>query len=174
MDDKSVTVVVSRRVVAGREQDYRDWVDAVSKASARFKGHLGATLRERAAGQEFHLIFRFDEVENLRAWERSEQRAEWIAKLDGIVEGGTRVDEYSGLEYLFDVKGPEVPKYKMAIVLSVVVFTMLLILRPIVSSALPESGATFQLLITVLLQVVMMTYLIMPQVYRLLSGWLES
>ena len=62
----------------------------------------------------------------------------------------------------------------MAIVLTVVVFLMLLLLRPLVGVTLPGASSVIQLLVTVVLQVVTMTYLIMPQVYRLLGGWLKS
>ncbi len=173
-DSRSVTVVVTRRVVPGREDDYRRWVDEISLASSGFPGHLGATLQGPTNENEFHIIFRYDTVEHLRAWEQSQERADWTHKLDGIVEGAERIERYCGLEFLFDSHGAPIPKYKMAIVLTAVVFLMLLMLRPLVAMVLGEIPAALQLFVTVLVQVTLMTFLIMPLVHRLLAGWLHK
>ena len=174
VDDKSVTVVITRTVISGREDDYREWANGISQISARQPGHLGATLRGPTESNEFHIIFRFDTVEHLRSWEQSQERADWTAKLEGIVEGAERIEKYCGLEFLFDSKGAEIPKYRMAIVLIAIVFLMLFILRPVVGMVLTGISPTLQLLITVILQVLLMTYLVMPTVYRLLGRWLRK
>lgn len=172
--DQPVTVVVSRQLVKGRESDYKQWAAQVSEVSEKFPGHLGATLQGPSADNEYHVIFRFDTVEHLRQWETSKERAEWVAKLGGVVEGEVRVQHYTGLESLFSSAAVSVQKYKMALVLTAIVFSMLLILRPIVGSLLPSLPAIAQLFITVVIQVTAMTYLVMPPVTRLLNNWLHE
>jgi antibiotic biosynthesis monooxygenase (ABM) superfamily enzyme len=173
-DDKSVTVVVTRRVIAGQEEKYRQWFREVSERSAKFPGHLGATLQGPTDNNDFHVIFRYDTVEHLRAWEQSEERAHWTAKLAGVVQGEAKVDKYCGLEFLFDSSGPPVPKYRMVIVLTAVVFLMLLALRPLSARLFEAVPPSLQLLITVTVQVIAMTYLVMPLIYRWLGRWLRS
>lgn len=173
IDEQSVTVVITRRPVEGREKEYIEWVAGVSETSALFPGHLGATLQGPIDG-EYHIVFRFDTVENLRNWENSAERGRWIRKLVGLVEGEDRVERFTGLEFLFDTKVAVVKKHKMAVVLTVVVFTMLGILRPIIATLIPEVPATVQLLCTVIIQVLAMTYVVMPMVTRVLGKWLHG
>ncbi|MGI9286859.1 MAG: antibiotic biosynthesis monooxygenase [Pseudomonadales bacterium] len=173
-NDKSVTVVVTRRLMPGREADYKQWAAEIRQVSERFPGHLGATLQGPTDANEYHIIFRFDTVEHLRQWENSKERAQWIEKLGGIVEGEARIERYCGLEFLFSSAVAPVQKYKMALVLTVVVFVMILILRPIVAMVLPGLPATIQLFITVVIQVATMTYIVMPYVTRLLKHWLHG
>lgn len=173
-NDQSVTVVVTRRMVPGREADYKQWAAEIGRVSGQFPGHLGATLQGPTDANEYHIVFRFDTVEHLRQWENSRERAEWIEKLSGIVEGETRVERYCGLEFLFSSAVAPVQKYKMAMVLTGVVFVMILILRPIVATVLPGLPATAQLFVTVVIQVAAMTYIVMPYVTRLLKNWLHG
>ncbi|MGI9295019.1 MAG: antibiotic biosynthesis monooxygenase [Pseudomonadales bacterium] len=174
VNDQSVTVVVTRRVVPGREADYKQWAAEIGQVSERFPGHLGATLQGPTDANEYHIIFRFDTVEHLRHWENSNERAELIEKLSQIVEGEARVERYCGLEFLFSSAVAPVQKYKMALVLTGVVFLMILILRPIVATVFPGLPATAQLFVTVMIQVAAMTYIVMPYVTRLLKNWLHG
>lgn len=173
-NDQSVTVVVTRRVVPGREADYKRWAGEIGRVSEQFPGHLGATLQGPTAANEYHIIFRFDTVEHLQQWENSKERAEWTAKLDGIVKGEAHIDRYTGLEFLFSSAVAPVQKYKMALVLTCVVFVMITILRPIVATVLPGLPATVQLFVTIVIQVATMTYIVMPYVTRLLKRWLHG
>jgi antibiotic biosynthesis monooxygenase (ABM) superfamily enzyme len=173
-NDKSVTVVITRRPVSGREAEYRQWAADISVVSEKFPGHLGAKLQGPTADNEYHIIFRFDCVDHLQQWENSMERAQWVGKLNGIVEGEARVDRYCGLEFLFSSAVAPVQKYKMALVLIVVVFVMISILGPIVRLVLPGLPALVQLLLTVVIQVSAMTYSVMPYVTRVLKKWLQA
>ncbi|MGI9288369.1 MAG: antibiotic biosynthesis monooxygenase, partial [Pseudomonadales bacterium] len=70
-DVESVTVVVTRKIVSGKEKAYRAWVDRVTQGSKVFPGHLGAQLQGPGPEGEYHTIFRYDSVENLRRWDES-------------------------------------------------------------------------------------------------------
>lgn len=171
-----VTISISRSVVPGREADYEAWVQGITAQAHKFPGHMGVNvIRPTPPSSEYVTIFRFDTYEQSRAWEESPIRAEWITRLEGITEGEEAVEKGTGLEFWFSL--PELPAahpspHKMAMVLLVVVFILVLsinfILGP-VTSGWPHAAKIFA---GVFLQVMLMTYLVMPRVTRLLKPWL--
>ena len=173
-NQESVTAVVTRRIVPGRKPDYVDWVHQIENVARRFPGHQGVTYKEPGELGECHVVFRFDTVEHLRDWEESAERREWIAKLEGIVEGEERIHRLTGLEFLF-ANQPHPKAYKMVLVLSIVIFIMQQILTPVVAflfNALPDTPDWGVLLFRVVLQVILLTYVVMPPITRCLAPWL--
>ncbi|HEY9098018.1 MAG TPA: hypothetical protein VIN38_04030 [Thiobacillus sp.] len=174
-DEQSVTAVVTRRIVPGREPDYLAWAYEVEQVAARFPGHQGITYKLQGEDNECHAVFRFDTVEHLLDWEESDERKHWTAKLDGIVEGEARIDRLTGLEFLFqDQLHPKA--HKMALVLTAAIFLIVVILNPFFSflaTTMPATPEWLLLLVRVILQVLLLTYLIMPRVMRILAPWLR-
>lgn len=170
----SVTAVVTRRIVRGRKPDYKTWVHDVEHVANQFPGHMGVTYKIPGDDNECHVIFRFDTVEHLRNWEKSEERKHWTAKLDGIVEGETRVHRLTGIEFLFrDQLHPKA--HKMVLILAVVIFSLSSILSPFFSQfgfAWPAVPGWIWRLTQVVLQVLLLTYFVMPRITRLLVTWL--
>jgi antibiotic biosynthesis monooxygenase (ABM) superfamily enzyme len=173
-----VTISVARRVVPGREADYEQWLKGITADALRFPGHMGVNvLRPTKGSNEYVTIFRFDTYEHSRAWEGSEVRAEWLHRLEGIVEGEDTVRRGTGLEFWFSL--PELPSahpspHKMALVLVVVVFTLLLVINTVLAPLTGDWPAVARLFVTVVVQVALMTYLVMPRVTLLLKSWLYS
>lgn len=80
-----VTVVVARTVRAGRETEYEALLSSILKAALKYPAHLGVNvMRPRPGSREYTLVFRFDTVDNLSAWEESTARADWVAKVDPV------------------------------------------------------------------------------------------
>lgn len=173
-EQESVTAVVTRRIVPGRKAEYADWVQQVGAVASQFPGHQGVTYKVKGERGDCHVVFRFDTIEHLRAWEESAERQKWLAKIEHMVEGEDRIKRLSGLEFLFaDQLHPKA--HKMALVLIAVIFTMLMLLSPLVSflfSALPGAPSWLAQLFQVSILVTLMTYFIMPRVTRLLMPWL--
>jgi len=174
-DEQSVTAVVTRRIVPGRKADYLAWVHGVEEVASRFPGHQGTTYKTKGQDNEYHVVYRFDTVEHLRDWEESEERRHWIEKLHGIVEGETRTDRLTGLEFLF--RNQLHPKaHKMTLVLTVTIFFLVVLLNPVflfLAEAMPGVPGWLLILFRVILQVVLLTYLIMPRIMRVLAPWLS-
>lgn len=174
-DEQSVTVVVTRRIVPGRQSDYLAWLHKVEEVVSRFPGYRGTTYKTQGGDNECHVVFRFDTVEHLRDWEESDERMHWRAKLDGIVEGESRIDRLTGLEFLFrDQLHPKA--HKMAFVLTVTIFLIVVILNPVFSfltATMPTVPEWILLLVRVILQVLLLTYLVMPRIMRILAPWLR-
>ena len=173
-----VTVSISRKIIAGRESAYEQWVRGITAQALTFPGHMGVNvLRPSPGSREYVTKFRFDNYDHMTAWEESPLRAEWLHKLEDIVESQAEAIRGTGLEFWFSL--PELPArhpspHKMAIVLLVVVFSMLSILNFVFAPVVEGWPAELRLLFLVTVQVILMTYLIMPRVTKFLQGWLYS
>ncbi|MDF1802074.1 antibiotic biosynthesis monooxygenase [Thalassovita sp.] len=175
-----VTVSISRRAMPGRETDYEAWLHGIVDAASDFPGHMGVNIL-RPSGKtdgRYVLIYRFDSWAHCEAWERSDTRRSWVDQLDDIVEGDAETRRVTGLEAWFDL--PEVPaakhppQWKMAITLIVVVFCIVFPLQLTIlplTTAWPHWSRT---LLIAVIQVLLMTYLIMPRVTKAIKGWLYA
>ncbi|MGB0659108.1 MAG: antibiotic biosynthesis monooxygenase [Mangrovicoccus sp.] len=175
-----VTVSISRRVKAGREAEYETWLHGIVEAAADFPGHMGVNIL-RPSGQtdgRYVLIYRFDTWHHCEAWERSDTRAEWVAKLGDLVEGDSELRRVTGLEAWFDL--PEIPlpaqkhapQWKMALVLVVVVFVVVYPLQLTILPLTQNWPHWTRTLTIAVIQVLLMTYVLMPRVTKALRGWL--
>lgn len=172
---ESVTAIVTRRVLPGRKDAYLEWVKQVDQVATTFPGHQGTTGKIAGEADECHVVFRFDTIENLKAWECSDERRQWLSQLGDIVdEGESRIERLTGLEFLFrDQLHPRA--WKMALVLTSAIFLLILVFGPVFSAlatAVPGLPSWLWTLLQVSFQVLLLTYLIMPWAMRLLAGWL--
>lgn len=178
MQDAPVTVSVSRRVLPGRTAEYEAWVHGIAEAASGFAGHQGLNVLRPSdqTGGRYVLIYRFDSDAHAKAWEASSDRSHWIAKLEGIAEGDDERKRVTGLEVWFDL--PQVPaaahapRYKMALVLVAVVFGLVFPMQVYLGPLLENWPRWAQSLTIVTIQVLLMTYLVMPRVTALLRPWL--
>jgi antibiotic biosynthesis monooxygenase (ABM) superfamily enzyme len=84
-----VTVIITRRVKAGRTADYEAWLQRLQHDARDLPGYLGVTTQRPAPGAppEYVSVLRFDSLASLRAFERSELRARALAEVSDFVEG---------------------------------------------------------------------------------------
>ena len=173
-----VTVSISRRVRAGHEAEYETWLHGIIEAASDFPGHMGVNIL-RPSGKtdgRYVLIYRFDSWAHCETWEKSETRAHWVRQLAEIVEGEAETRRVTGLEAWFDL--PEVPaakhapQWKMAITLIVVVFAIVFPLQLLILPLTSDWPHAARTLLIAVIQVLLMTYLVMPRVTKLLRGWL--
>ncbi len=177
-DNNPVTISVSRRVVPGREAEFEDWIRGIAEAASHFEGQQGLSILRPSekTGGRYVMIYRFDNYEHAAAWETSPERSEWIAKLEGISDGDADRKSETGLEVWFDM--PEIPaavpppRHKMAVVLIVVIFALVFALQVFLVPFMTGWPRWAQTLSIVTIQVVSMTYLIMPIITLLLKPWL--
>ncbi|AFT66231.1 antibiotic biosynthesis monooxygenase [Cycloclasticus sp. P1] len=179
-DNTAVTVSIARKVKKGAEQQYEDWLHRLSEVATKFPGHQGVHILKPSAqtGGDYVLIVGFNSYAHQKKWEESEQRQRFLDELDekGLIEGSTKIKKVSGLEFWFTL--PEVPssappnRHKMALVLMVVVFSLLVTINQVFAPWLSTLTPILKLAIMVVGQVLLMTYLVMPAVTRLLKNWL--
>jgi uncharacterized protein len=170
-----VTVTIARRVAPGREAEFEAFSSALTRAATTHPGFLGAgMLRPGHVGEPWHVVFRFDSVDHLRAWELSPERAELLASGEDLVRS-TDVQRVTGLETWFALPSrtaPAPPRWKMFVVSVVGIFVLQLVfnlaLQPL---ALPTAVRVALVAVAV---TALMTWLVMPHAARLLQDWLYA
>lgn len=164
-----VTTVVRRKVKAGREKDYEAWLERLTRGAAeQFKGYLGAEFhRPASAGADYCCIFRFASLEQLDAFEQSDFRSRMLAEAAPFFAADAAWERMTGLEFWFDpppgTKVPQPSPHRMALVLVVVVFALVLILNLLLGPLMTGWPLPLRVLVTVCIQVGLMTYVIMPR-----------
>ena len=134
-----VTLVLRRSVKARHEAEYETWLTGLQDASRGATGYLGVTTIRPAKGnreREFVTIVRFDSYQNLRAWEESEVRRCWSARLPvHAVAGDVDTRRLEGLTFWFQPPSSPPPispsPHKMALVVFVVILSTLIGLVPL-------------------------------------------
>ena len=174
-----VTVVVTRRVRSGREAEYEDWLKRLLAEAESLKGYLGATVQRPAADakvREFTSVFRFDSVESLKAFEGSELRRRYLAEVVDYVEADANWQRLTGLEFWFTPpKGTMVPqpsRWRMAVVMIAVVYGLVVSIGQLVALVMGQAPQSLRLLVTISIEVFLMTYVLMPRLTRWLARWI--
>ena len=190
--DGPITVIVTRTAKKGRIKEFEDWMDGIVHESLKFEGHLGVDVIRpvEQSKPEYVIIFRFNTLNNLLKWERSQARKKWLEKSKDVVEGEDKVQKLTGLEFWFTPHSPHLvkpeannnedtsppmnvpPRYKMAIVTVGIIFVLLYTLIPPIRQLTETLPLLLSDLLGVIIIVLLMTYLIMPSVTRLLKPWL--
>lgn len=177
-DREPVTVVVSRRVKSGREADYEAWLERLIQSASSLPGYLGAKVqRPREEGPPVYTsVFRFESVEALRAFETSELRKRALAEVTELVEADAAWSRLTGLELWFTPPAgtvvPQPSRLRMALVMIAVVYGLVLSLGQLVGLAMSGAPAPLRLLVTIVIEVLVMTYVLMPRLTRWLARWI--
>ena len=165
-----VTVVVTRRVLPGRQRDFAAWSERLLEAAGEIPGYLGTTVLADAAGTR-HIVERFADESSLKAWEKAPARA-------GLVEEANRFStverqSLSGLETWFDVPGAP-PRWKMAVTTFVAAYPIAYLVLRFAGPHETSWPAALRALVTVAILVPALTWLVMPRLTSLLGGWLHA
>lgn len=164
-----VTVLVRRRVKPGREAEYEAWLTRLTEGVAReFPGYLGAEfLRPSGTGGDYRSVFRFDSLAALERFEGSDFRARMLDAAAPLFAGDAAWERLTGLEFWFDpppgTRVPQPSPHRMALVLVAVVFVLVLVLNLALGPFLAGWPPALRVLVTVVIQVGLMTYVIMPR-----------
>jgi hypothetical protein len=177
----AVTVLITRRVKAGHEAAFEQASADMTAAASTFPGYLGGQLvRPDAEGSGddpmlYHMVFAFDTAEHLQGWQQSPTRSLGLAAIAPHIEGQT-LRQVSGLGHWFaEPVGPKQappPRWKVAVVtwlgIFPTVYAMFLLLGPLLA---PWPLLPRVMLVTALV-VLIMTWLVAPQLTKLLKPWL--
>ena len=123
---KDVTIVVSRTVFPGHDEEYGDWVRRLVKTGAEAPGNTGVItlIPQKGKGGLHHVIFQFKDQPSVDAWENSPVRQKLAEEADHFSRSHRQAA--SGLETWFSI--PECPQldtpphWKQAIVTFVGVY----------------------------------------------------
>jgi len=172
-----VTVTVARRVAPGREVEFEDWAERLTRAAAAFPGFLGAgLLRPGHVGEEWHVVYRFDSAGHLADWENAPERKAMLASGEHLMEE-TAVHRVSGLETWFALPGrtaPAPPRWKMFLVSVAGIYSLQLLFNSAVGRAVAPWPLALRVAALAATVTALMTWLVMPRLARLLESWLYA
>lgn len=173
-----VTVVVTRRVKAGHEAAYEAWLERLVGQASTLAGYLGTSVhRPPPSGpREYTSVFRFDSLEHLRAFEASDLRRRALAEVVDHVEADAAWHKLTGLELWFTPPPgtvvPQPSRLRMALVMIAVVYGLVLSIGQLVGLVLAHAPGPVRLLVTIVLEVFLMTYVLMPRITRWFARWI--
>lgn len=177
-NDPSVTVVISRRVKPECKAEFELFLSDITTACEKFHGHLGSNIFPpvNSDDPEYRIIFKFDRLSNLRNWEASPERKYWFDIAEPLTVSPPQIQVLTGLETWFTLSGKASitppPRYKMTVVTWLAVFPLITFISLILKQQLLILPLVFRVAIITAIAVPTMTYLLMPQMTKLFSGWL--
>lgn len=176
--NEPVTVVVTRRVKAGREADYEKWLSRLIDEARLMPGYMGTNIQRPSPSgpREYTSVFRFDSVDSLQGFEQSELRARYLQEAAAYVEADAVWKKLTGLEFWFapppGTVVPQPSRWRMALVMIAVVYGLVVSIGQLVALAAGSLPLQLRLLVTITLEVFLMTYILMPRLTRWLAWWI--
>jgi uncharacterized protein len=173
--DEAVGVVLSLHVpsanISAFDNTLRELIDA-----ARQKGRIsGEVLRGPLGplGRVYHVVYRFDDEQSLRAWEHSSERQTLAARAEALAARATR-DRLTGMEAWFDIPSgvPTPSRHRMAVLTWIGIWPLVSITLWLVAPLYADLPFLLRTAITSALLVCAMTYFVMPPLARRGEQWL--
>lgn len=176
--DPPVTVDVMQSVRPGHEREFEQLLEQIIATASTFDGYLGASVfRPSEHNQsEYRVVFKFDRLQHVKQWEKSAARQQYLAQAKQLTVDDGTFSILTGLETWFTLPsqpGLKPPaRYKMVLITGAVIFAINRLLALVPAAWLGRFPPLVQLLILIFVTVTLMTYVVMPRVTKLLSGWL--
>lgn len=174
---RPVTVLVTRRVKSGREEEFEAFLDQLRDEAASLPGYLGmAVIRPTGSSREYAVLYRFDSPEHMSAWRNSPVRAALVAASTDLAEEASNVRELCGLDTWFAVPSGQVvrppARWKMWLLSVCAIYPAITLLTyaagPLLAPlALPLRSAVLTPVLSAL-----MTWVLMPTLSRWSARWL--
>lgn len=177
--DTTVTKVVDRIPRQGMDAQLELALKNLIAAAIKFPGHQGVTVTRPSLPSRpgFHMVYRFDSCEHLRAWEESPEHAPLVAAANRYTQGEPRYNMLTGLETWFTlpVQGPAHPpaRFKMTVVSWIGIFPLVYLFLMVSGWILPaDTPVILRVVLVTALVVPSMSYLVAPRLTRLFKDWL--
>ncbi len=179
MSEHAVTVLISRNVKTGCEAQFERETLALMQAAGRFKGYLGAQLVHPGDDPEvedtmYHVVLAFDHQASLDTWNHSAERAEGLLATAPFIEGQPSIRPMVGLGlwYRTPLAGP--PRWKVAVVTWLGICPTVYLLFLLTGDLLKSWSLLPRTVVLTVAVVALMTWLVAPQLTKLLRPWLLS
>lgn len=175
---QAVTVVVSRRVRKGCEEQFEQLSTAMSNSAATFPGHLGSTMLRPASPEdpEYRIVFKFATQDDLERWQESDVRLRHLESFEGILTEPAKTEVISGMVAWFTlpaqnpVKPP--PKYKMTLVSWMALYPSVTLIFLLFGGVLERIPLLLRTLMITGVLMLLMSYVLMPRFTRWFAFWL--
>ncbi len=118
----AVTMINTRHVKSGREQEFEAWLKEYVRVAERQPGHLGINIVHPSATKPnaYTVISNYDSPEHLAGWLHSPEHTRWLERGREFLEADPEMQVLTGLETWFTPVGEQMitppPRWKMFLV----------------------------------------------------------
>ena len=173
-----VTTVICRKINAGHEKDYNDWVRRYLILERKAPGYLGTTIIVPGGSKSSlrYIIRCFTDKAAMDAWDNSEESLKLIEEANNYstrhYETSTGLETWFTLPELKTLTQSPPPRWKMAIVIFFAAYAISSVSRYILTPFIGEWSLFGSAVIYTGILVVSLTYFALPIANRLLRHWL--
>lgn len=177
-NEPPVTVYISRQVRPGCEARFEAVMHDLLRAAQDAPGYMGASVFRPvdATRPEYRVVFKFDRMSHLKAWEDSAERHAYLVQMEGLLVAPLHRTHVTGLEAWFtlpDQKTPPLPnRHRVALVTWLGVYLIGMIFALTLNPVIAPLPIPLRMLIHSSLFVSVMLYGVLPQLTRLFRRFL--
>jgi len=176
--DSPLTVVISRRVIKGREAEFEALSSRMTERAASYPGYMGANMFRPASADdpEYRIIFKFASEADLGAWQESTERRELLEQIEPLLVAPSKTETLSGLVNWFTLPGHNPvkppPKYKMTLVSWLALYPTVTLIFFLFNDLLLKLPLLIRTLVVTAVVMILMSYVLMPRFTRWFAFWL--
>ncbi|MCD1646661.1 antibiotic biosynthesis monooxygenase [Marinobacter adhaerens] len=173
-----LTVVVSRRVKKGNQEEFEALSSKMTERASRFPGYLGTTMFRPASEDdpEYRIVFKFRDRESLERWESSEERADLLGQIESLLIQPSEREVTSGIVTWFTLPGQNPvappPKWKMTLVSWLALYPAVTLVFVMFGDWLAQIPLFVRTLLVTAVVMLLMSYVLMPRMTRWFAFWL--
>ena len=172
-------MLVTRRIKPGKETAYEKLMHDIMRAADEFPGHLGAQLVRpgEQPGSEpdlYHVVFAFNSQQHLQAWQDSPARSLGLAALEPLVAGPAQTQMIGLANWFMTSAQQPPPRWKVAVMSWLGIFPTVLVLFLLLGDILGQWPLVPRVMTLTGLVVLIMTWIVAPQLNRLMKPWLHA
>ncbi|MEQ5816657.1 antibiotic biosynthesis monooxygenase [Marinobacter sp. NFXS11] len=173
-----LTVVVSRRVKKGNQEEFEALSSKMTERASRFPGYLGTAMFRPASPDdpEYRIVFKFRDRESLAAWEASNERAELLEQIESLLVQPSEREVTSGIVTWFTLPGQNPvtppPKWKMTLVSWLALYPAVTLVFVMFGDWLAQIPLFVRTLLVTAVVMILMSYVLMPRMTRWFAFWL--
>ncbi len=168
--DQTATIITSRAIRAGHEQEFERWVEELNRYARAAPGYRAAIRLGQTAGFQ-HLLFRFDDRAAAETWHDEPTMRAHIATADRFSTSLRQLEVGDGVA--FDLPSDaSASKWKRFVTTWLTVFPILLVISMVVRTVLKDAPLPLQLLPSSLLLTATLQWIILPRLQRYTRFWL--
>ncbi len=173
-----VTVYISRKVRPGCEARFEAVMRELLHAAQDAPGYMGASVFRPvdAKHPEYRVVFKFDRMRTLQAWEESPERHAYLALMEDLLVAPLHRTHATGLEAWFTLPGQEAPslpnRHRVALVTWLGVYLVGVCFAITLNPIIAPLPVLLRVLIHSSLFVPIMLYGVLPQLTKLFRRFL--
>ncbi|MGK7916364.1 MAG: hypothetical protein AB4038_12620 [Prochloraceae cyanobacterium] len=177
--NQQVSFLITTTVTPENEPKWLRWNDKIHEVMSSFPGFVGSdiqpsTIKQKGDNKTWIVNFQFNNLENLRNWINSPERARLIEEGSGLYESSVVSQVSSGFGSWFDMKSEEgtgVAGWKMPWIVEMALYPMILAQAKL-TGFLNVFPMPVVILINTFYGCFLMQYFLVPWVQKLMNFWL--